>query len=307
MAVRFAGSRHLHQRRRRLAINESGPSAEHTGAAAATESVAERVRPGGPEGSPLERRVLLLECLIAPSLWRHVLTIAVVGAVTATVHVLRWGLLPASWQQRLQAVIPADVLEPFAERLALGLDVALLALSAEAMLLIWWIRSLSPKDFRGRYRVWSWAALTTVFVAAAIGTHAAPALRAIVRFLTAVDDPRQVDWFWQLPAAVAVGGVATSVLRDLRADRRGRLLFQAACCLYMLAVMATHWYVFPDRVMRMLASVFATGGHVLLFGACLLHTHFVLYVTNDPPEASLRSPSAAADENATRSDSDATA
>lgn len=297
MAVRFAGSKYLHLRRRRLAINETVPAPEPVPAAGVTPQHAAE-RPADASGT--DRRVLLLERLVSPSPWRHALTIAAVGLLAAMAYLLRWGLLPPSWLQRLSGIIPQDVLQPFATRLAIGLDVALLALTAELMLLIWWIRSLSPKDFCGRYRVWSWAACATVLVAGATGTHAAPALRAVVRSLTAVNDPRQVDWFWQLPVAVVLGGLATSVLRDLRSDRRGRVMFQAACLLYMLAIMATHWYVFPERVMQMLATGFAAGGHVLLLGACLFHTHFVLYVSNDPPGPRQRSDSAGSDENAAR-------
>ncbi|RMG36657.1 MAG: hypothetical protein D6725_10285 [Planctomycetota bacterium] len=281
MAVRFAGSKHLHQRRRRLALKRGKLPADRVGdATPSPEEERERASVSPTANVP---RVTPFERLIAPAPWRQLCVIVSIALCAGMVYLLRWDVLPTPLGEALQAVVPAEVLGPFAERLAVGVDVALLVLSAELMLLIWWVRSLSPKDFRGRYRVWGWAATTTVLIAAAIGTHAAPVLRAAVQGLASADDPRHVDWLWQLPAAVVTGAVGTSVLRDVRSDRLGRTALQGSFLLYVLAIMATHWYVFPRRVMQMLSTGFATGGHVLLFAGCLWHAHFVLYVSNDPP------------------------
>lgn len=277
MSVQFAGSRSPDdRRRRRLAVagDTSGPDSDSDGGGLGRL----RERLGEiPAASPWLPREAWKRSVMAAVFW---ISLTVVGVML------------------VRPVAPHPQLAPAMDHLALGTR-PVLAVYAEILLwtfagqfaaLVGWYRSQSELDFRGRYRLWAWAALVlTVWgFCAGTGLHTAIATIAGPRLRWPIWRAETVVWL--VPAALAGLSVWWMADRDMRRCRLGVNLLRAAGVLLVISGLAhlfradfaaQSW--FPAAV---LLTHYAGAG--LLMTALWVQAWYVAYVSADPPEAAER-------------------
>ncbi len=201
------------------------------------------------------------------------------------------GLALAGWLGVLSIGILADefatsfrgLLGLSAGRTTRWMSACCLLAASQLSFLILWHRSLSRKDFWGRFRLWYWAGLVWLAFAVAEGLslhlHAARWLEE--RYRLKVWNGTTVCWM------LAVCPVAIGLLRLLRREmhlcRQSSLLLRGSAGVAGVSAAVTLAYpLLPQTTTTALfASVALTLWPLLLACSLLIHARFVIHVTND--------------------------
>ncbi len=287
MNVGFAGSKHLDERRRRRLAGEANTlkvEAETPGRSDGSPGgVAERPWPFLPK-DPLVQ-------LLVPRRWGPVATAAVVGLAICGLT-----LLAGHDLNRTAQWLGPDLAALFdlsTGRLVNFLSTFLLLLAAQLSVLVWWVRSASPRDFEGRYQVWARAAAVWLTFAFALNTGAHHAFsRTVLRALDGLglDLWRAEPLFWLVPSGLIGLLLFQQLRRDMRACHvSGTCLGLAAgCC--VLAAVAEFWsgQVLGRRDAQTVSAATSLAAHYFVCLAVWLHARHVVYVSADPPEEPAR-------------------
>ena len=178
------------------------------------------------------------------------------------------------------------LIHPHGGRLARLFQAGLLLIGGQCALVIWWARSQSLRDFKGRYHVWLWAAIGLMFAAGGLAGQWHWAWSDTVCWLWSARFPQRDVLCWMVPALIVAG----ILWRKLRADMRdcttsSLLLWLAAgaslgACLFRLGIDRTGWDVptrqFSGACLQMLTCT-------ALFVSFLVHARFVIHFSAEPP------------------------
>ena len=272
MAIQFVGSKSLDdRRRRRLAVNGDGAPAEST---------------PPEEGTSRVESELVMSAAAAPwvpayewRIWTYgamlgLLLIAVSFAITQ----------PSAFRPEL-APLTKHLLEGSRPVLAAVIQTMFWFLSAQLAILISWYRAQCKLDFKGRHRVWPWAAAFCGLAAFCSATN------AHVLFGEIVSQGGWIAWrietvAWLLPACVA--GLPLMVLLD-RDVRRGRTTVYTLRTVWFLGLTSASLELFAANLQEQAWYPAARSIVPLFFGATLflglwLHARVVAFVCPDPPE-----------------------
>jgi hypothetical protein len=272
MSGSLAGSRALDdRRRRRLAVAGDGASDTEDAGALAVLRARQLDLPAAAPWLPRERWKFWL---IAGGFW--------FGLIAAAVLII-------------QPVPPHPQIEPAVRHLVDGprpvlttyCDILLWTLAAQMSALVGWYRSHSQRDFRGSYRLWSWAVV--VFAAwgfcAGTGIHTAIGLAAGPHLRWPVWRAEIVVWL--APAMLAGLSVWWVIRNDLTRCRISHTLVHLAICVLLLTgagllyepeLSAPTWG--PGALVG-----FQFAGMGLLVTGLWWHAWYVMYVSADPPES----------------------
>jgi hypothetical protein len=167
------------------------------------------------------------------------------------------------------------------------LETVFWVLSGQLALLIGWHRSHSRLDFRGRYRVWPWAAAMMFFCSLCAATNLHLGLGTVIeesgffeQFRTRIG--------WRVPALCLMLPLWMLVDRDVRRSRSSVVMVRLAFLTLSFGTCAGLYR--PATVEPAIWSVaeLASGlfGSALLMVSLWVQGWYVAYVTPDPPVAS---------------------
>lgn len=218
----------------------------------------------------------LLRRLISRRFWKHLTLLA---ALTLAVGFLLLACLnqvpfvPASAAIRLPRVVDTVA----------GLE---LLVAGQLAILIGWIRGRSQVDFRGRYRAWKW--LGALLIAGAVMTLA-DLQAGIPIVLSTLLEPLLGSISAARPALFVIPVLGASclilarVLPDLGRHRTAQSLLLAAALPGLIGPVALPQVAAGRSDIPGDVPLLLIGAHLTL-AALLLHTRFVAWVCNDPPE-----------------------
>ena len=284
MSARFAGSRSLDDRRRRRLATEAGDEVKSTSRRTQRST---KTKPKEEEPR-LQITHFPLRKLISPRRWK-------IWAITLAILVVNAGILWAAVAIGPKAVEYGPnvvrLIDLQSGRLPSLLCAACLFLAAETAVFIYWIRSRSPYDFGGSFRVWLWGSATFCVLGCLAVSQAHLAWSQVVCRFWAARFPHRETWCWLLPIACCVGPIAIRLLRDMRASRTSSafFLFAGASCFASIGWQFDLWTWPTDPETQILAETVAlvlTGWAV--FSSMLHHARHVLHVSTDPPEVLLK-------------------
>ncbi|MEZ6062177.1 MAG: hypothetical protein R3C19_17700 [Planctomycetaceae bacterium] len=224
----------------------------------------------------------LLPRMVFRKLWKQSLLVAAVVLL---------GMIAVALDQSFAANFVATA--EATPRLQDGLAGIYLLVSGQLALLIGWIRSRSAVDFNGRYRWWKW--LSALLIVSGIvwltnSQHTLPVLvaelaRPLIGGVTAARGTLVI-----VPMLALGSLVIVRIVPDMSRCRTSQALFCLGLLLltarFALKSSAAGLTISPSELTTVLLSA-AT----CLVAAMLLHSRYVLFVSNDPPVAA-RKPAA---------------
>lgn len=160
-------------------------------------------------------------------------------------------------------------------------------LSGQLALLVGWHRSRSRLDFRGRYRVWPWAAAAMFFCGLCVATRLHLGLGTVLDQLPALEQVRP-RLGWMAPALALLLPLWMLLDRDVRRSTASVVLLRAAMLtLTAGATLTTYSPAWIDKALLPFV-LHACGllGSALLMLAMWVQGWYVAYVTPDPPAPS---------------------
>ncbi len=274
MSIQFAGSKSQDdRRRRRLVVNADDPGADGT--------VAGEGLSGGVASE------LVASAAAAPWVpvyeWRIWTYAALIGLVITGAAVAL--AMPLAFRPEL-APLTQHLLRGERPMLAVLIQTTFCFLSGQLAILIAWYRAQCKLDFRGRYRVWPWAALSFMIAAACSATNSHALLGQMLEQSELIPwRPRIVAWLF--PATLAALPLVLLLDRDVRRSRSSLFTLRvswglalATACLELFAedLQSQEWAA-PARI---ILPMFVTA---TVFVGLWLHARTVAYVCPDPPEA----------------------
>jgi hypothetical protein len=276
--TQFAGSRSLDERRRRRLATESDEALTEAPAVApvlrrASKSK-EPSKARGPGHFPLRK-------IISSKLWKH----SVVGLFGL---VLAGALLVAGWAAHEHAarlgpgfVWLFDL--PAARIVRLYLSTAMF-LSSELALLVWWLRSQSLQDFKGRYRGWVGCAALGMIAAVAVQTNALRAWNETAQWLWHLDDSR-LRLSWLVPLVLCGLAAWRFLYREMRDCWTSVALLWLALLFGAAAIVPALGSPLPMSAfaIRLMQCGLAMAAVLCLFMSLLLQARHAIYVTVEPP------------------------
>jgi hypothetical protein len=274
MSIRFAGSRFVHERRRRRLAQECGgvsvvPIEEDSPQLCDGEE-----SPLAPTGSPGHSPV---SSIIRPQLWVHwtitLLCLAVWGGM------MYLGDLAERTDFGLR-----DILGLRSGRVANFFSTLMLLWAGQLSVLIYWYRRKSRNDFAGRYRMWLWIGgmLQFFLVVTATGAH-----RPFSQYMQRMW-PMQIPMYellcWLVPVATLALAMYRLLRIELKRHRSGKFLLRVAgLAATMAAATLIVGPLLPVRVRDLLEIGSATLAHLALATALLMHARFVVHISNEVP------------------------
>jgi len=277
MAIRFAGSQELAQRRRRRLAQEAGGIPIASGTPRASRVTLDAASDGstGPprpySGPRLPRETMI------PSNWYVIAALGLLGfALWGTVIWLSQSTLADEYGIRPLVALDQGHIPRYFSTVAL-------LLTAQLSLLIYWHRSRSRKDFLGRYRVWGWAGLFWCLVCLANATQFHVPLLAYLESRYAVNCWRGEHLFWFVPLATGLLALYRLIGRDVNPSRVSSYAWNLAFAIGMI-VAGLHFgleLLLPSRCRRptTVAVIMLWQYSLALF--CLIHARYVTHVTNE--------------------------
>lgn len=171
-------------------------------------------------------------------------------------------------------------------KLVVYLETMFWTLSGQLALLVGWHRSRSRLDFRGRYRVWPWAAAVMFFAGLCAATNLHIGLGAVIDELGVYEQYRpQIGWM--LPAICVMLPLWMLMDRDVRRSLASLILLRIALLTFLSGVfVGLYGKSWIDKSIVPLAQQ-ACGlfGSAFLMLALWVQGWYVAYVTPDPPAA----------------------
>jgi len=275
MTVQFAGSRSMDERRRRRLAVAGDVAGSGSGDA----------EPG--EEKSLPDCVPAEFCAAAPwiprSLWKLWTLTALLFIGLATVIAMTWRT--PDFRPEL-----APALDPLFRgdrpRLMSYLSLIFWTVSGQLALLVGWHRSHSRLDFRGRYRVWPWAAAVMFASGLCVATDLHIGLGAIVNQLDFLPQG-QPQFGWLLPAMSLLLPIWLLMDRDVRRSLSSLILLRLTVVLFIssaaISVYGSEWI--GREQLPLIESACGLIGPALLMTSLWVQGWYVAYVTPDPPVA----------------------
>ncbi len=153
-----------------------------------------------------------------------------------------------------------------------------LGAAALAALVVYTVRRHRKDDYQGRYRVWIWAALGWLILAADGATALHRAVRELMVHWTGTPLWGDGSIWWLAPGALLLAAVGSRLLVDMLPDRLSTAaLVGAGFC--AAAALAEPWDTIPlgdPRLGALIPHTAAMTAAVLLFWSMLAHARYVM-------------------------------
>lgn len=268
------------RRRRRLAVNGDGPAADGSGSGE-EKSLPDCVPAEWCAASPWIPRAAWKLWTLVGLLFAGLVGIAVVFVQAPT---FRSELAPA-----LEPLFRSD--NP---RLIHYLEIVFWTLAGQLALLVGWHRAHSRLDFRGRYRIWPWAAVL-MFVCGACSATSLHANAGLVVHQTVkrteaiqpigLNDRTGEQLAWMVPAIGLLLPTWLFLDRDIRRSLAAIMLMRLAAVM-LVACMGLGLYgqrFLPAEQVSQIKILCGLFGAATLAVAMWVQGWYVAYVTPDPP------------------------
>ncbi len=162
------------------------------------------------------------------------------------------------------------------------LSIATLISAAHLALVIGTVRSHSPRDFRGTYRIWRWAAALFVGAAMLVGTDLHLVFSDLIRQWSGMTYHGWVHLNWLISLSIVATIITWKLWLDMKLSRPS-IICLGLSVISALALMASDTIVaITGHAHIVLFAQLSLG--VSLFAAMLLHVRFVSHVNPNPPE-----------------------
>ncbi len=282
MTTRFAGSRHLDERRRRRLATSAGEQNESDGVVPSS-TVSARTRVSAKTTASPFVSHFPIHKLISPKLWK-LWGIGMLG-LFAGIGIIAAGSQVATGNGSLGPGF-ARLFDLSTGRVAAQFNSLLLLLSSQLALLIWWARSRSLEDFAGRYRHWTWCAGVGLIAALVSATGLHVAWGETAAWLWKSDIENRALLCWLLPAAICAAAVFWTLNREMCGCRSSSALLWLAVGGWLVAGLAALEIRLPiprirEELVQAGSPMFAS---LCLWMSMLLHVRYVVYETPEPPE-----------------------
>jgi hypothetical protein len=275
--TQFAGSRSLDERRRRRLATESDEGLAEAAPAPISRRASAVKSPSkvrGPGHFPLRK-------IISSRLWKH----SVVGLCGL---LLAGGLMVAGWAAHVH---PARLGPGFVwlfdlpgARIVRWYLSTAIFLSSQLALLIWWLRSQSLQDFKGRYRGWVGCAIMGLIAAFAVQTNALLAWNETAKWLWHLDDNR-LRLSWLAPFVLCGLAAWRFLYREMRDCWTSVALLWLTVFFGAAAIVPMLGGPLPISAfaIRLSQCGMAMLAVLCLFMSLLLQARQAIYVTVEPP------------------------
>ncbi len=153
----------------------------------------------------------------------------------------------------------------------------LLAASVTA-LLIYSVRRYRTDDYRGRYRIWRWAAACWLLMATDEAASLRDGLRELMTSMTGTPLLGDGSLWWVIVYVLILGAIGSRLLLDMRSDPFAMGILVVAGIAATTAIMGQLGLILPEPDSRriMVSSGAAMLGGLALLMAMLLHARHVL-------------------------------
>jgi hypothetical protein len=274
MSIRFAGSRFVHERRRRRLAQECGGvsvvPADEDCAHSLGGSDGDLPPDGGPGSTPV--------CsIIRPQLWVHwTITLLCLAAWAGMIYL---GDLAERTDFGLR-----DILGLRSGRVTTFFSTLMLLWAAQLALLIYWYRRKSRNDFAGRYRMWLWIGGMLQFLLVVTATRAHRPFSQYMQRIWPLDVPLYDLLCWLVPVATLALAMYRLLRIELKRHRSGKLLLSVAGLSATIAgATLIVGPLLPVRLRDLLEIGSATLAHLALATALLMHARYVVHISNEVP------------------------
>jgi hypothetical protein len=186
--------------------------------------------------------------------WQSELSVTITGGQFAAFDLTRTGCL-GSWFSSL----------------------LLLAASAAAVL-TYTIRRHRTDDYRGRYRIWLWAALCCFFAATDVAANLHESLRQIMIHSTNTHIWGDGTIWWIIPYVLVLGALGSRLVLDMRPCLLSITAFSLAAAGYLVAASMELGLVSIGDAVRtvMIKAGAAMFGHLMLLMSMVLNARYVI-------------------------------
>ncbi|MCA9026602.1 MAG: hypothetical protein KDA86_15455 [Planctomycetaceae bacterium] len=279
MTIRFAGSRHVHERRRRRLAQESdvavGVSTASASSPARSQEASEEIPSVVLEYSPLHS-------VIRPQIWIHWCIVALcVGCWGGLLYV---GDLAEQTDFGLK-----NILGIRSGRLVNFFSTIMLLWAGQLALLIYWFRRKSRNDYHGRYRMWLWVGITLQFFLAVVATQAHHPFSKYMQQMWPLGLPRYDLLSWLIPTATICLALFQVLGMEMRFCFSARVLLWIAGVSGLISVMSLFGgFLLGERVRDLLQVGSATLAQLGLATSLLMHARYVIHVSNEAPRQQVR-------------------
>ena len=169
-------------------------------------------------------------------------------------------------------------------RLKTYLEIIFWTLSGQLALLVGWHRAHSRLDFRGRYRIWPWAAAASFGCGFCAATNLHVGLGRVLLQLNAVELSHP-KLGWLVPAVGFLLAMWWLVDRDVRRSRASVILLRLSVFLLIasavLGLYGSRWL--EPSLTSSIESTCGLFGSALVMLSLWIQGWYVAYVTPDPP------------------------
>ena len=284
MTARFAGSRFLDERRRRRLATENGdvelsvPVPVSPPQAMKSRSQTSAAGPRAVVGG------LPLRKLISPRLWKHV-------AVSLLWLYLGCGIIWCG--QKLESGQLSGItqlagtthwnhlLNLTSGSASRWYGALTLFLAGQLALLIGWVRSQSPRDFGGKYKVWTWAALVWFLFSGCLATQLHYAVSGLLFQVWDYPLWQREVLGWLIPGYAITLQLLWVLHRDMLDCRPSLAMLAVSCLFAFLSGLSSLGLL--ETGSELGAPLFAVGFQWSVLVSMMLHARFAVYQCCDPP------------------------
>ena len=282
METRFAGSRNLDERRRRRL-------ATHAVQEAVTEGTLIESAPTDHSGHKTNDRSEIsnvshfpLRKLISPKAWK-LWGIGLFGLLVG-VALLRAAQIATETGSGASSSFVL-LFDPASGRALRVYGSVMFLLFGQLAMLIWWVRSRSPLDFGGLYRVWMKRAAAGVAASLILITDFHFLIMDVIHRQTGINRSFQLELCWLAPAAICAAFLLRAMYQELRENRVSLVLLWTAAASGLMTTLQIAGFLLPgfERDTQLVKAGTALFAQLVLMMSLLFHTRFVIYVSFDPP------------------------
>lgn len=278
MAVQFAGSRSLDERRRRRLASENDEPVSISELNSGNADVHKNSTPTSSKSKDKWRAPTPIHSLIPPRRWIVLLMVA--GLFIGWASVLRTAF---QWETRSIPLSQESIrLFQFKNGVLWNiLPGGLLILTAQVSWVIYWFRRRSPSDYDGQYKIWFWASSVWMIVGIITMAGLQESVRQTLIEMFHIQSTALGPWLWLAPLSALVLEIVRGLDIEMgRCKTSWGLLGTSLIASVLFAAQLTGWQPFPQAAYN-ITFLFAMGTLIptALLSSVICHAWHVMYVS----------------------------